>query len=140
MSVIYEAMNNRYFCGLPPVSLNFISGGFFVFIVCLGIRVARAPEIDLKVANTQLVVGSTADKLTELAQKLEVQSEVIKQKDEAYKQLQLTYEQSLERVQEDRRLSAAFEKVEKLPEIQNIDQIQQEISKTEENLTEVLNE
>jgi hypothetical protein len=133
-------MNNRYFCGLPPVSLNFISGGFFVFIVCLGIRVARAPEIGLKVANTQLVVGNSADRLTELAQRLEAQTQAIKQRDEAYKQLQAAYEQSLKRVQEDRKLSAAFEKVEKLPEIQNIDQIQQEISKTEENLTEVLTE
>jgi hypothetical protein len=28
-------MNRKYFLGLPPVSLNFISGGLFVFIVCL---------------------------------------------------------------------------------------------------------
>lgn len=133
-------MNNRYLCGLPPTSLNCISGGFFVFIVCLGVRVAKAPELALEVANTQLVVGSSVDKLTELAQQLEAQSKVIKQKDEAYKHLQTAYEQSLERVREDRRLSDAFEKVETLPEIQNIDQIQQEISETEENLTEVLTE
>jgi hypothetical protein len=133
-------MNHRYFLGLPPVSLNFISGGVFVFIVCLGIRVARAPEMELKVANTQLVVGSSVDKLNDLAQQLETQTRVIKEKDKAYKQLQATYEQSFERVQEDRTLSDAFEKVEKLPEVQNIDQIQQEINQTEENLTEVLSE
>lgn len=133
-------MNQRYLYGLPPVSLNFISGGFFVFIVCLGVRVARAPEMELKIANTQLVVGSSADKLTELARQLDAQRETIEQKDEAYKQLQMTYEQYSKKIRPDANLKAAFEKVEELPEVQDIEQIQQEINQTEENLTEVLSE
>jgi hypothetical protein len=133
-------MNYKYQYGLPPVSLNLISGGVFLFIVCLGIRVARAPDIDLKIANTQLIVGSSADKLNELARKLDEQSHAIKQKDEAYKQLQVAYEQSLARVGEDKKLSAAFEKVESVPEIQNIEQIQQEIVETKEELNQVLTE
>jgi hypothetical protein len=133
-------MNYKYQYGLPPVSLNLISGGVFLFIVCLGVRVARAPDVGLKIANTQLVVGSSADKLNELALKLDEQTQVIKQKDEAYKQLQAAYEQSLARIGEDKKLSSAFEKVEKLPEVQNIDQIQQGISETKEELNQILTE
>jgi hypothetical protein len=133
-------MNYKYQYGLPPVSLNLISGGVFLFIVCLGVRVARAPDVGLKIANTQLVVGSSADKLNELALKLDEQTQVIKQKDEAYKQLQVAYEQSLARIGEDKKLSSAFEKVEKLPEVQNIDQIQQGISETKEELNQILTE
>lgn len=133
-------MNQRYLLGLPPVSLNCISGGLFVFIVCLGVRVARAPEIGLKIANTQLVVGTSADRLDELARKLDEQTRVIEQKDKAYRQLQSTYEQSLDRIGEDRQLSSAFEKVEKLPKVQNIEEIQQGISETKEELNQILSE
>lgn len=133
-------MNHRYLLGLPSVSLNCISGGIFVFIVCLGIRVARAPEIGLRVANTQLVVGSSASRLDELAKKLDEQTRVIEQKNQAYRQLQLTYEQSLDRIGEDRQLTSAFEKVENLPEVQNIEEIQQGISETKEELNEILSE
>ncbi|MGL5940810.1 MAG: hypothetical protein ACRC2S_10530 [Waterburya sp.] len=129
-------MTQRYLLGLPPVSLNCISGGIFVFIVCLGIRVARAPDVGLKIANTQLVVGTSASKLDELARKLDEQTRVIGQKDKAYEQLQTAYEQSLDRVGEDRQLSTAFEKVEKLPEVQNIEEIQQGISETKEDLNQ----
>lgn len=138
-------MSQRYLLGLPPVSLNCISGGLFVFIVCLGVRVARAPDIGLKIANTQLVVGTSASKLDELARKLDEQTKVIEQKDKAYRQLQSTYEQSLDRIGEDRigedrQLSSAFEKVEKLPEVQNIEEIQQGISETKEELNQILSE
>jgi hypothetical protein len=133
-------MNHRYFLGLPPVSLNCLSGGFFVFIVCLGIRVARAPDVGLKIANTQLVVSSSASRLDELARKLDEQTKVIEQKDAAYKQLQITYEQSLDRIGEDGKLSSAFEKVESLPEVQNIEEIQQEIFETKEELSQILSE
>ncbi|NJL52242.1 MAG: hypothetical protein HC930_08520 [Hydrococcus sp. SU_1_0] len=101
---------------------------------------ARAPEIGLRVANTQLVVGSSASKLDELAKKLDEQTRVIEQKDQAYKQLQSTYKQSLDRIGEDRQLTSAFEKVEKLPEVQNIEEIQQGISETKEELNEILSE
>lgn len=133
-------MNQGYLLGLPPVSLNCISGGLFVFIVCLGVRVARAPEIGLKIANTQLVVGTSADRLDELARKLDEQTKAIEQKDKAYRQLQSTYEQSLDRIGEDRQLSSAFEKVEKLPKVQNIEEIQQGISETKEELNQILSE
>ena len=130
--------NNSPLLGLPPMSLNAISGGLFVFIVCLGLRVARAPEVDLKIANTQLVIDSSADRLTELALQLDEQAKVIEEKEKAYKQLQLSYEQSLTRVQEDRGLKKAFEKIEKLPELESTEEIQKEISETKTELTQIL--
>lgn len=133
-------MDNKYLLGLPPIALNCLSGGLFVFIVCLGIRVVRAPEMELKVANTQLVVGGSAEELKALALKLDEQAKIIEDKEEAYRQLQLTYEQSLGRLKEDRRLTSAFKEVEELPKIQNIEEIQQQISETKKELSQVLNE
>ena len=132
--------NNTLFLGLPPTSLNLLSLGVLIFTICLGVRVARAPELELQIANTQLIVGSSASKLAQLASQLDEQTKTLKQKDEAYKSLQSTYERSMKRVQEDRALSKAFEKVEKLPEVKNIEEIQQGIIQAEEKLSTVLEE
>ncbi len=123
-------MITKGFSRLPPLSLNLLSGGAFIFIVCLGIRVARAPEVGLKVANTQLVIGSSATKLSEVAAKLESQAEIIRQKDEAYAQLHQVYEESLKGVDGYGKLQNAIEGINKLPETQNIGDIQSEISAT----------
>lgn len=133
-------MDKRYFLNLPPVSLNLLSGGVFTFVVCLGIRVARAPELGLKVANTQLVVGNSADKLENITQRLESQAVAIRQKDEAYEQLLQTYKQSTSKVRSDRRLKDAIGVIEKLPEVEDIEELQVEIQEAEKDLIQLTEE
>ncbi len=130
-------INKGYFLNLPPTSLNLLSGGVFVFVVCLGVRVARAPELGLKVANTQLVVGNSADKLEEVSNKLEQQAKVIEEKDKAYEQLLQAYEQSTQGVKNDRRIKDAIQTIEKIPEVESIDELQVEIQEAEENLIQL---
>ncbi len=122
---------------MPPLSLNLLCGGAFIFIVCLGIRVARAPEVGLKVANTQLVIGSSANKLSEVAAKLEDQAEIIRQKDEAYAQLHHVYEQSLKGVEGYSKLQNAIEGINELPKTDNLGEIQSEISATNQIINRV---
>ena len=88
-------MRTNTLFGLPPMSLNILSGAAGIILVCLGFRIARAPELALKVANTQLITGSSAKRLEQLAGRLERQAKVIEQKDEAYENLQATYEEYL---------------------------------------------
>ena len=130
-------IDSKYFLNLPPISLNLLSGGIFVFIVCLGIRVARAPEIGLKVANTQLVVGDSANRLEKITEKLESQARTIKEKDEAYQDLLEVYQESTDKVKDDRRLKDAIRAIEELPELKNMDEVQVEIQKTEDKLIQL---
>ncbi len=130
-------MITKNFARLPPLSLNLLCSGAFIFIVCLGIRVARAPEVGLKVANTQLVIGSSAAKLSEVAAKLESQAEIIRQKDEAYLQLHQVYEQSLKGADGYGQLQNAIEGISELPKPDKIDEIQSEISATNQIIDRV---
>ncbi len=125
-------MISKGFSRLPPLSLNLLCGGAFIFIVCLGIRVARAPEVGLKVANTQLVIGSSANNLSEVASKLESQAEIIKQKDEAYARLQDIYQESLKGQEGYGRLQNVIEEIDGLPVTGNIKKLQSDISVTKE--------
>ena len=124
--------------GLPSASLNTLSGGLFVFLVCLGIRIVRTPNIALKVANTSLVTSNSASRLEELAKKLEEQAGVIQQKDEAYEQLQQTYNEYLTNQKNSVELSEAIEAVDELPQVGNINEIKSEINATESDLLEVI--
>ncbi|WP_319422751.1 hypothetical protein [Pleurocapsa sp. FMAR1] len=133
-------MITRNFSRLPPLSLNLLSGGAFVFIVCLGIRVARAPEVGLRVANTQLIIGSSANKLSEVAVKLDTQAEIIKQKDEAYENLRAIYEESLKGQEGYGRLQGAIEEIQDLPEVKDTRELQTEISATKKIIKQVTSE
>jgi len=50
-------VKSSFLFGLPNLALNLLSGGVSVLIVCLGIRVATAPELSFNAANTQLVIS-----------------------------------------------------------------------------------
>lgn len=132
-------MNNyRTFLGLPPLSLNLLSTGLSVTLVCLGIRIARASDIALKVANTQLITGNSARRLEQLANELETQAKIIQQKDIAYQELSEVYQTSLKGKRGYERLQDKIEKVESLPEVESVIEIKQEISATEEILLDTL--
>jgi len=123
--------------GLPPLSLVILSGGISVFIGCVGLRVYHAPNLALKIANAQLITSTSADKLENLAQQLKEQAEVIEQKDKAYQKLENTYHSYLTNQAGGIELDKAFDAMENLPEVENLDTIQAEISETEEELLEV---
>lgn len=135
----YPSRNDN-FLGLPTFALNALSGGAFFFSICLGIKMIKTPELSLKVANAQLVTSSSADRLAELADDLDNQAELIKQKDIAYQELSRVYQQSLKGKEGYGRLQDAIETVGKLPEVDNLDSVQTEISTTREILGEITTE
>lgn len=128
---------NPNFLGLPTVSLNLLSAGIFVFLIMSGVRVATSTDVALKVANTQLITSNSASRLAELAAELDEQAELIKQKELARQQLAEIYEQSLKGQEGYDKLKNAIEAVESLPPVENIEDIQTEISVTGEILGEV---
>lgn len=134
-------MNNSYrngnFLGLPVFALNALSGGMFFFLICLGIKMIKTPELSLKVANAQLITSSSADRLAVLADELDKQAEVMEQKDIAYQQLKRIYDDSLKGKEGYGRLQDAIETVGELPEVTELDSIQTEISTTKEILGEI---
>ena len=123
--------------GLPPATLNILSAGIAVFLACTGARIYKAPEIALRIANTQLIAGNSADRLDKLASQLNEQAEVIKQKDKAYEQLEATYQGFLAHKTGGIELDKAFNAIEELPEIENTEEIQTEIEMIEEDLSEI---
>lgn len=92
----------------------------------------------LKVANAQLLTSTTVDKLDVLASQLGKQAQVIEQKDKAYQNLEDTYQNYLANETGGIELDKAFDAIEDLPEVQNLEQIQSEISQTEEQLLETV--
>ena len=124
--------------GLPAFGLNAISIAVSLFIVCVGIRVARGSDLALEVANTKLVTSNSAKKLERLASELEQQAEVIEQKDLAYGDLLETYNRSLKGKVGYERLQNKIEAVEELPSVENVDEIINEIEATEEFLIETV--
>jgi hypothetical protein len=133
-------MKTPFLFGLPPLALNMLSGGVSILIVCLGVRVATAPELSLNAANAQLVVSDSASQLTELSSELNKQAEAIKVRDEAYDSLLATYEQSLKGKEGYGKLQAAIETIDSLPSPDNINAIQEDIQETELDLSEKLGE
>ena len=127
-------MNRRYFLNLPSLSLNILSLGAVFLTGCLGIRIARSPELALKAANVQLNVSGSAKKLKEVSEELEVQATVIEQKDKAYKELLTVYQQNLEGKAGRGKLQRAIKKVESLPEVENIQEVTQQVEEVEEDI------
>lgn len=129
-------MNNTIF-GLPPLSLNLLSTGCFWLMICLGIRVIRGSDLALQVADTQITIANSADSLSTVAKELDTQAELIKQKDRAYQELGEVYERSLKEAEGYEKLKFKIETIQELPQVDNIDQIQNQISTTESDLLEI---
>ena len=72
------------------------------------------------------------------AKKLREQAEIIKQKDAAYAELKAIYEQSLKGQKGYGKLQQAIEAVSDTPAVENIEQIEKEISQTESDLLETI--
>ena len=102
----------------------------------MGVKFVISSNTSLRVANAQLITSSSADRLEELAEKLEQQAVIVEQKDEAYKELEAIYEQSLKGKQGYGRLQTAIEAIDDLPKVEDIDEIQTELSLTEQVLKE----
>ena len=129
----------RTFLSLPPVSLNALSLASSVFIVCLGVRVMRASDMALEVANTKLVTSTSARRLEQLATELEQQARIIKQKDEAYQDLKTVYKRSLKGKEGYGKLQQKIELIESLPEVEPIKEVINDIEATEQLLIESSN-
>ena len=130
--------NHNTILGLPQTGLNILSGGIAFFLACFGLSLWDSSDIALKWANVQLVTSSSADKLEILANKLEEQAKIIKQKDEAYDQLEATYQGYLANEKGAIDLDEAFNAIGGLPKVENTEKIQLEISEVEENLSEII--
>ncbi len=130
--------NHNTILGLPQTGLNILSGGIAFFLACFGLSLWDSSDIALKWANVQLVTSSSADKLEALANQLDKQAEIIKQKDEAYKQLEVAYEDYLNNQTGDIELGKAIEAIDDLPELESTQEIQLEISEVEEDLSEII--
>ena len=133
-------MIRKSFLGLTGYSQSVICTAIAIFVVCVGVRVTRSTDTDLKVANVQLTTSSSANKLERLAQQLEIQAEVIKRKEAAYQELQATYNEYVSQRKDGTELKQKIREVESLPEVENIQEIQTEIQETEQELLEVTEE
>lgn len=123
--------------GLPEFTLNALGVGVSGLIICLGIKIAIAPNLALQWANARIVTSSSAGKLEKLAQQLDEKAVIIKQKDEAYSQLKATYEEFLTNETGGIELDKAFNTIEGLPEVEDTREIQTEIELIEEDLSEI---
>jgi hypothetical protein len=131
-------MKNNLFKALSVENQNLLSYGFLFLMVGLGVRIAVGSDMSLKVADTQLVIANSAEKLSTLAKELDAQAEIIKQKDQAYYDLSRIYQHSLKEAEGYERLKAKIETIEDLPQVQNIDEIQSEISDTEDSMNDFI--
>jgi gas vesicle protein len=125
------------FFGLPNLALNVLSISGGIFLILSGIRVMQSSDVSLRIANSQLITSTSADRLSKLAEELDTQAELIKQKDIAYQQLSEIYQQSLKGQSGYGRLQNAIETVGELPEVGELDTIQTEITTTQEVLGEI---
>jgi hypothetical protein len=129
-------MITDWFKSLLPSNQNLLSCGLFAVMIGISLRIAFGSDLSLNVADTELILSDSADKLAALAQELNTQAEVIRKKDEAYDDLSRIYQQSLKEAVGYERLKARIETIEALPEVENIENIQTEINNTESDLTE----
>lgn len=123
--------------GLPPATLNILSGGFAILLICIGIRIIKAPNSALRVANTQLITSSSAGKLGQVASQLDQNAHIIQDKDLAYQQLEATYHSYLTNETGGVELDEAFNAIKKLPKVEDTQEILTEIGEIEEELLEV---
>ena len=123
--------------GLPQFTINALSLGVTSVLVGLAYRVSIASHLAIKMANPQIVASTSADKLELVADKLEQKVKIIEQKDEAYEVLEQTYNKYLTHEAGGIELDQAFDAIEELPEVENTEEIQTEISEIEEDLLEL---
>lgn len=123
---------------LSEQSLELLSTGLFILMVCLGIKIVNASDLALNVADNQVVVGNSAKELKQLASQLSSQAEMIRQKDEAYQDLTNVYEQSLAEAQGYERLKSKIETIRELPRADGIEEIESGIYSTESDLLKVI--
>lgn len=126
----------NWFKNLLPSNQNLLSCGLFAVMVGISLRIVFGSDLALNVADSQLILSDSADKLAALAQELNTQAEIIREKDKAYQELSRIYKQSLKEAEGYERLKAKIETIESLPEVENIEIIQTEINNTESDLTE----
>ena len=88
-------------------------------------------------ANTQLVAGSSANKLEELARRLDRQAEVMQQKDEKYEELKNTLRKYELNQINSTEVKQKIDEVQNLPQPDDIDNIEVEISETKTELLEI---
>lgn len=127
-------ITRKSFLGLPDLAINVLSIGGGVFLILAGFKILNSSDVSLKVANSQLITSTSADRLEKLAEELDAQAELIKQKDIAYQQLSEVYQQSLKGKEGYGRLQSAIETVGELPEVQELDSISTEITETKDLL------
>jgi hypothetical protein len=130
-------ITRKTFLGLPDLAVNVLSLGGSVFLILAGSKILNSSDVSLKVANSQLITSTSADRLEKLAKELDAQAELIKQKDIAYQQLSEVYQRSLKGKEGYGKLQNAIETVGELPEVQELDSLQTEISTTKEILGEI---
>ena len=126
--------------GLPELSLNMLCGSVAVIGLGFAIRLALAPNLALKWANIQITTSNSAGKLELVADKLTQKAKIIEQKDEAFEVLEQTYNKYLTHEAGGIELDQAFDAIEELPEVENTEEIQTEISEIEEDLLELTTE
>jgi hypothetical protein len=102
-----------------------------------GVSTLRSSNLSLRISSAQLITSTSVDRLEVLAAELDKQAEVIKEKDEAYQQLTEIYQRSLKGKEGYGRLQNAIESVGELPEVEDLDSIQSEITTTRELLGEI---
>lgn len=133
-------ITRKSFLGLPDLAINVLSIGGGVFLILAGFKILNSSDVSLKVANSQLITSTSADRLEKLAAELDAQAELIKQKDIAYQQLSEVYQQSLKGKEGYGRLQSAIETVGELPEVQELDSISTEITETKDLLGTIMPE
>ena len=133
-------ITRKSFLGLPDLAINVLSIGGGVFLILAGFKILNSSDVSLKVANSQLITSTSADRLEKLAEELDAQAELIKQKDIAYQQLSEVYQQSLKGKEGYGRLQSAIETVGELPEVQELDSISTEITETKDLLGTIMPE
>jgi hypothetical protein len=127
-------ITRKTFLGLPDLAVNILSFSGGVFLILAGFKILNSSDVSLKVANSQLITSTSADRLQKLADELDTQAELIKQKDIAYQQLSEVYQQSLKGKEGYGRLQNAIETVGELPEVQELDSISTKITETKDLL------
>lgn len=126
--------------GLPVLGLNCLCIAVGFWIVLVGVRIAKGADLALEVANTKLTATGSIRRLETLSNELAYQAELIRQKDEAYQDLAYTYNRSLKGKLGYEKLQDKIEKVEQIPQPENIENILDEIKSTEQLLLESTNE
>lgn len=122
---------------IPNWGLNAISGAVSGFVCLMGARLLYAPDFALQVANTQVLVGKSAIKLERVTEELDEHAETIKRKNIAYEQLSMAYQELLRQGVHSNELDEAIEAVEKVPDIEDTAEIQQELSEVRSELLEI---